>query len=143
MTNRLSEATAYKEPTIRPLIRGYIHLVAFFIAFCACTILVIRSQGHQALLASLIYSVSLVGMYGASTLYHVPTWSRKSYLIMRRIDHAAIFVLIAGSATPVCLLGLHGAAGWQLLSIFWVATFAGIFMTTIWIHSPKWIRALL
>lgn len=143
MTNLLSESTSYKQSTVKPLIRGHIHQVAFYIAICACTILVIRSHGPQSLLASLIYSASLVGMYGVSTLYHVPTWSRKYYLIMRRIDHAAIFILIAGTATPICLLRLHEAARWQLLSIFWVAAFTGMFMAIIWPHGPKWIRSLL
>jgi len=143
MTNLLTESISYKQPTMKPLTRGYIHQAAFFIAICACTILVIRSHGSYALLASLIYSASLIGMYGVSALYHVPTWSHKYYLIMRRIDHAAIFVLIAGSATPICLLKLHGAAGWQLLSIFWVVACTGMFMATIWTHGPKWIRALM
>lgn len=142
MTKKISEAASSEHPTIRPLIRGYIHQAAFIIAIFACAILVYRSHGSQALLASLIYSTSLVGLYGISTFYHVHTWSRKNYLIMRRLDHAAIFVLIAGSATPICLLKLTGTAGWQLLSIFWLTAFIGVFMTTIWTHVPKWIRAL-
>lgn len=141
MTELLSKSAIHEQP-MRPLIRGYIHQTALIIAIFACTILIIRSNGPHALLASLIYSVSLVGMYCASTLYHVPTWSRKYYLIMRRIDHAAIFVLIAGSATPMCLLALYGTVGWQLLSMFWVAAFIGIIMATMWTNGPKWIRAL-
>jgi hemolysin III len=81
-------------------------------------------------------------MYGISALYHVPTWSRKYYLILRRLDHAAIFVLIAGSATPICLLTLHEPASGRLLSTFWLTAFAGIFMATIWTNAPKWFRAL-
>lgn len=142
MKNIVLEPSAVKDKILRPLSRGYIHLAAFFIAICACIILISRSSGPQALLASIIYSASLIGMYGISALYHVPTWNRKYYLIMRRLDHSAIFVLIAGTATPICLLKLPVAAGWQLLSIFWLAAFTGMFMTVIWIHAPKWTRAL-
>ncbi len=81
-------------------------------------------------------------MYAASALYHVPTWSRKYYMIMRRIDHAAIFVLIAGTTTPICLLRLQGAAAWHLLLIIWGLAFTGIFMAAVWTHGPKWVRSL-
>lgn len=81
--------------------------------------------------------------YGVSAFYHTRTWSRKNYLLLRRIDHAAIFILIAGTATPLCLLKLKNAMGDQLLLIFWLIALIGIFMTTLWPHVPKWTRALL
>jgi hemolysin III len=128
---------------MKPLARGYIHLAAFFITLCACTILIISSNGAYAIFASVIYSISLVGQYGVSALYHTRMWSRQKYLLLRRIDHATIFVLIAGSATPICLLKLKNASGLQLLSIFWLVAIIGMFMTTLWTHVPKWSRALL
>ncbi len=128
---------------MKPLARGYIHLVAFIIIFCPCTLLIIYSNGPQALFASLIYSGSLIIQYGVSAFYHTYTWSRKKYLLLRRIDHAAIFVLIAGSATPICLLKLKSTIGLQLLSIIWLVAIIGIFMTTMWTHVPKWARSLL
>jgi len=81
--------------------------------------------------------------YGVSGFYHTYTWSRKKYLILRRIDHAAIFALIAGTATPICLLTLKSHGGPQLLSILWLLAIIGMFITTIWSHVPKWTRALL
>jgi hemolysin III len=128
---------------MKPLTRGYIHLAAFFITLCACTILITYSNGTRAVFASLIYSVSLIGQYGVSALYHTRMWSRQKYLLLRRIDHAAIFVLIAGTATPICLLKLNNASGLQLLSILWLVAIIGIFITTIWTHVSKWARALL
>ncbi|HHF7368230.1 TPA: hemolysin III family protein [Legionella bozemanae] len=128
---------------MKPLARGYIHLAAFFITLCACTILIIYSNGAYAIFASVIYSVSLIGQYGVSALYHTRMWSRQKYLLLRRIDHAAIFVLIAGTATPICLLKLKNAYGLQLLSILWLVALIGMLMTTIWTHVPKWVRALL
>lgn len=128
---------------MRPLARGYIHLVAFFIILCPCTLLLVYSNGPRALFASLIYTGSLIMQYGVSGLYHTHTWSRKKYLLLRRIDHAAIFVLIAGTATPICLIKLKSTIGLQLLLIFWLVAIIGMFMTTMWTHVPKWTRALL
>jgi hemolysin III len=128
---------------MKPLARGYIHLAAFFVTLCACTILIFYSNGACAIFASLIYSVSLIGQYGVSALYHTRMWSRQKYLLLRRIDHAAIFIFIAGTATPICLLKLKNASGLQLLSIFWLIALFGMLMTTIWTHVPKWVRALL
>ncbi|KTC79441.1 PAQR family membrane homeostasis protein TrhA [Legionella cherrii] len=128
---------------MKPLARGYIHLVAFFITLCACTILILYSNGACAIFASIIYSLSLIGQYGVSALYHTRMWSRQKYLLLRRIDHAAIFVLIAGTATPVCLLKLKNASGLQLLSTFWLVAIIGMLITTIWTNVPKWVRAFL
>jgi hemolysin III len=128
---------------MKPLARGYIHLAAFFITICACTILVLYSNGACAIFASIIYSVSLIGQYGVSALYHTRMWSRQKYLLLRRIDHAAIFILIAGTATPICLLKLKNTSGLQLLSIFWLVAIIGMLMTTTWTHVPKWARSLL
>ena len=128
---------------MKPLARGYIHLAAFFITLCACTILIIYSKGACAIFASVIFSVSLIGQYGVSALYHTRIWSRQKYLLLRRIDHAAIFVLIAGTATPICLLKLKSSSGLQLLYILWLVAIIGMLITTLWTHVPKWARALL
>ncbi|KTC93600.1 PAQR family membrane homeostasis protein TrhA [Legionella cincinnatiensis] len=128
---------------MKPLARGYIHLAAFFITLCACTILIIYSNGAYAIFASVTYSISLIGQYGVSALYHTRMWTRQKYLLLRRIDHAAIFVLIAGSATPICLLKLKNASGLQLLFVFWLVAIIGMLITTLWTHVPKWSRAVL
>lgn len=128
---------------MKPLARGYIHLVVFFTIFGPCTLLIMYSNGARAVWASLIYSASLIMQYGVSAFYHTYTWSRKKYLLLRRMDHAAIFVLIAGTATPVCLLKLKNPAGLQLLSILWLIAIIGMCMTTLWTNVPKWTRAIL
>ncbi|MBL7479535.1 PAQR family membrane homeostasis protein TrhA [Legionella bononiensis] len=128
---------------MKPIARGYLHLVAFFITLCACTLLIISSNGAYAIFASVIYSVTLIGQYGVSALYHTRMWSREKYLVLRRIDHAAIFVLIAGSATPMCLLKLKSPFGLHLISTLWIVAIIGMIMTTRWTHVPKWVRASL
>lgn len=128
---------------MKPLLRGYIHQIAFFIALVACAVLIYHSHGTRAVTANIIYSLSLSGLYCVSALYHCPMWSRRTYLLMRRLDHAAIFVLIAGSATPICMLGLKDKLGNQLLYTIWVIAIIGMIITIFWSHGPKWIRALL
>ncbi|HHF7349799.1 TPA: hemolysin III family protein [Legionella feeleii] len=128
---------------MRPLARGYVHLVAFFIILGPCCLILVYSNGTRALFANLIYTCSLIMQYGVSGLYHTHTWSREKYLLLRRIDHATIFILIAGTATPLCLVKLQKSIGVQLLSFLWFVAIIGIFMTTMWPHIPKWSRALL
>ncbi|STX52110.1 hemolysin, inner membrane subunit [Legionella busanensis] len=128
---------------MKPLARGHLHQATFFIALCACTILIFYSNGARAICANIIYSFSLIGLYGISALYHTRMWSRQKYLLLRRIDHAAIFLLIAGTATPICLLKLTNTSGLHLLSIIWLVAVIGIFITTRWSHVPKWTRSLL
>ncbi len=128
---------------MKPLTRGYIHQGAFFIALGACAMLIAKSDEIRVLIANIIYSLTLVGMYGISALYHRPMWSRQSYLLMRSFDHAAIFALIAGTATPICLIGLKDELGLRLFSIMWGIATMGIFLTIFWTQGSKWIRALL
>ncbi|MDR3478859.1 MAG: hemolysin III family protein [Gammaproteobacteria bacterium] len=123
--------------------RGYIHQAAFLIALVACTILICHSHGTKALGANIIYSLTLVGLYATSAMYHSPMWGHRAYSIMRRIDHSAIFALIAGSATPICVLGLKGKIGEELLTILWSFAIIGMLITLFWSHGPKWMRAVL
>jgi hemolysin III len=128
---------------MKPLTRGYIHQAAFFIALGACSLLIAQSHGARALSSNIIYSLTLTGMFGVSALYHCPMWNRRNYLLMRSIDHAAIFAFVAGSATPICLLGLNNELGWRLLSILWIIAAIGMFSAIFWTQGPKWIRAFL
>jgi hemolysin III len=128
---------------MKPLMRGYLHQAAFFSVLIACTLLISHSHGTRAEVANIIYSITLVGLYAISALYHSPLWGHHAYAIMRRIDHSAIFALIAGSATPICVLGLKGKVGQELLTLIWAFAIVGMVITLFWTHAPKWIRAIL
>src|SRR5690349_13786012 len=92
------------EPSLaRPRPRGVSHCVAFFAALAGWAVLVDAASGTRALVAASVYGASLAVMFGVSGLYHVWTWSPARRRVLRRLDHAAIFVLIAGTYTPVCL----------------------------------------
>lgn len=105
--------------------------------------LILASSGVKAITANLIYSLSLVGLFGISALYHRPTWRPNARMWMRRLDHSAIFLLIAGTGTPLCLLALPESAGKNMLRIFWISALIGVGQSLFWVRAPKWMAAIL
>lgn len=90
-----------------------------------------------------INPISLLLLYGASTIYHTLNISQKGTALLRRIDHMMIFVLIAGTYTPVCLIPLRGKWGWTLFIAVWGFAFAGILLKIFWLNAPRWFSTLL
>lgn len=91
----------------------------------------------------LVYGLSLCGLLGISALYHRKNWNPVARARMRRLDHAGIFVLIGGTATPICLLGMEAPAGPTFLTILWIAVAFGVLQAVFWVSAPKWLAALL
>ena len=127
----------------KPLLRGHSHQAAFFVALGACGMLLFHSHGIKNIISTLIYSISLCGLFGISAIYHRPMWQPQQRLWMKRLDHAAIYMLIAGTSTPFCLLALTKSTGIFLLEIVWGAALFGIFQSLVWTQAPKWISAIL
>lgn len=127
---------------VKPLLRGHLHQEAFFIAVGACALLIAKSSNSKTLLSSLVYSIGILSMLGISALYHRPHWEPSARAFMKRLDHSAIFVLIAGTFTPICLLALPEAQGMQLLKIVWIAAVAGILQSIFWVKVPKYVTAI-
>jgi hemolysin III len=130
-------------PLSKPLLRGHFHQAAFFFALGACAMLLANSHASKSLIATVIYSLSLIALFGISALYHRPTWKPHARMIMRRMDHAAIYILIAGTSTPICLLALSPEHGMRLLQLVWGAAFFGIIQSLFWVTAPKWLSAIL
>jgi hemolysin III len=124
---------------LKPILRGHFHQAAFFIALGACAMLLVNVHEPRAIAVTLIYSISLVCMFGISALYHRPTWSPDYRATLKRLDHAAIFILIAGTGTPICWLVLESSAGSRLLTMIWITAGVGIFQSVFWTKAPKWI----
>ena len=99
------------------------------------------SPWHTA--SFLIYGLSMVGLYTASTLYHCLNVSVKGRIALRKYDHTSIYFLIAGTYTPVCLVALRemGAWGWGLFGVIWGLALAGTVLTLLWIAAPRWLTA--
>lgn len=138
----MEQALLSVQAKVKPLLRGVSHQVAFFFALAGGAWLVTTAPTRQAALAGLIYSLSLAGMYGFSALYHRPMWSVAARKRMRRLDHAGIFFLIAGSYTPVCMLGL-GQKGTLLLTIAWSGAVLGFLHAAFFVHAFRTLNAVL
>jgi hemolysin III len=133
---------ASDSPYVKPLLRGVSHQIAAFVALAACAALVKAAPSTRALVAALTYGVSHALLFGASALYHRPTWAAATRRWLRRVDHSAIFLLIAGTYTPFCLL-LGGRREVILLSVVWGGALLGILRCILWIDAPKPLVALI
>ncbi len=120
----------------KPLLRGVLHEVAAFVAAVAGAILVFRASGARARAGALVYGISLVSLFAVSAIYHRPDWSEKVRAVWRRLDHSAIFLLIAGTYTPFSFL-LGSRIGWIFLGIVWAGALLGIAMSVTWVRAPK------
>jgi len=127
----------------KPSLRGISHFYAGIVAVIAGTILVLLASPPRAQVAGSIYSVSLAAMFGASALYHLHRWGPRIDLWLRRLDHATIFIFIAGSYTPFCLLALGSQSGGVLLALVWTVAGLGILLALLWIHAPQWIAGTI
>ena len=125
----------------KPLLRGYFHEWMFFISIGACIPLINNSTNSTELIATIVYSIGIFMMFGFSALYHRVNWRPEVLKIMRRLDHSSIFIMIAGSFTPICLLVLPENLGLQLLIIMWVVAGIGILQTFIFTNASRMIRA--
>lgn len=132
-----------KHPIAKPKLRGWIHQESFFVALGACVLLIVESKNAVSLLAGLIFTFGLLFNFGVSALYHRIDWQPNIRALLRRLDHSAIFVLIAGTFTPVCLLGLSQKSGVAMLTMIWIVAILGIMMSIIWVQAPKWLAGLI
>ena len=110
----------------KPRWRGRIHLGAFVVSIPAGLALVLLSQGVSAHVAAALFALSLAGLFGTSAIYHTGNWAPQVRARLQRMDHAMIFVLIAGSYTPLTLLALQPAWGIALLVVVWTVAVIGV-----------------
>jgi hemolysin III len=109
-----------------PVLRGRLHEVAFFVSIPAGLVLILLAPGPKAVVGAAIYWLALMTQFGVSAAYHVGVWGDRAHARMRTLDHATIFVLIAGTYTPFCLMVLQGVQGIVVLSIVWVGAAVGV-----------------
>ncbi len=132
--------------TIREPGSALTHFIAMMLALFAAVPLLTKSalnSGSESLAALSIFCASLVLLYGASTTYHSLNVSGHLLRVFRKLDHLMIFVLIAGSYTPVCLIILGGKIGHTLLAVVWGISLFGMLIKTFWITCPKWFSSIL
>jgi len=110
-------AAAVPEIRVKPRLRAVLHQYAFFISLGSGTLLVLLAATTRASIAAAIYAASVSALFGVSALYHRVTWTGPARRRLRRLDHAMIFLLIAGTYTPVGLLVLHGTLATAVLAV--------------------------
>jgi hemolysin III len=131
-----------EEKREKPLLRGVFHEAAVSLALAGGIVLAKQATGPRATLAAAIYGASLTALFGISALYHRPRWGPRLYVLMRRLDHAAIFILIAGTYTPFCLR-LMTRSSLLLLGVVWTAALAGVLFAVVKPRAPKWVNSVL
>jgi hemolysin III len=122
----------------KPRLRGWLHQIAFFVSVPAGIALVAFARGAESRVAAAIFATSLTGLYGVSAAYHRGRWSASTHRLLKRLDHSMIFVLIAGSYTPITLLALRPAWGITLLAIAWTGAAVGVLITVL--RLERWSR---
>ena len=127
----------------KPRLRGVLHQAAFSVALVIGTLLVVSADGTRASVAASVFAGSVAAMLGMSALYHRITWSPRVRPWMRRLDHAGIYLLIAGSYTPVGLLTLSGAMRTVVLAVVWSGAAVAIVLKFAWVSAPKWLSAAI
>lgn len=135
-------STSPTSSVLRPRLRGVADIYAAALAVPAVVALVVCAREGAATLSALVYGVSLVVLLVGSAVYHLPGWPLRTALWLRKLDHANIYLLIAGTATPLTL-ALDGAASVWLLSAMWLAAGLGIVKTFAWPRAPRKLSAAL
>jgi hemolysin III len=126
----------------RPLLRGWLHLVAFVVAVVGAPFVVARAPTAGAAAALAIYMTSIAALFGVSAAFHRVRWSAGARRRMRRVDHATIFIAIAGTNTAVAGLALRGWAQILILALVWGGAAVGIIVRQLWLEAPKWAVAV-
>jgi hemolysin III len=129
------------QPRVRPRMRGMLHLGGFAVACLVGVVFLVPLEGLR-LAAAAAFAASAALMLGASALYHRVTWTPRARMLMRRVDHAGVYLLIAGTYTPVGLLRLHGSMQTIVLTVVWAGAAAAILSKLCWVRSPKWLSAV-
>jgi hemolysin III len=128
--------------TGRPKLRGWFHELALFLSLGAGPMLIFSAQHNPtAYLASWVYVLSLVTQFLISSRYHRINWTPSKYRIMKRLDHSAIFILIAGTATPIALLAMPTINGIPFLKLVWAIALSGVVLSVLWVKAPKPLSA--
>lgn len=124
---------------LKPKWRGWIHAVTFPLTIVAGIVLVMLADGAPAKWASAVFVLTSMLLFGNSALYHRFDWNPTMKVVLKRIDHANIFLLIAGTYTPLAILALPPDKGWLLLGVVWGGALLGIGFRVFWITAPRWL----
>lgn len=127
----------------KPRLRGVFHELGFYAALGIGSVLVLSAHDGRARAAAIVFAVSVAACFGASALYHRPTWTPVVRARLARVDHAGVYLLIAGAYTPFAFLVMSRAWAVPVLAVVWSGAFAGILLKLFWVRAPKWLSAAI
>ena len=139
----LSQISGEVEPETKPTWRGWIHTCVLPIAIAGGIVLVVLADGLVAKVAAAVFFGCSVLLFGTSAIYHRFNWGVKAKLALKRVDHANIFLLIAGSYTPITLLAIPQQKGLLLIVAIWTVALLGIGFRVFWIGAPRWLYVVI
>ena len=147
MTQQMNEALrsgldtlAESVAEVKPKLRGWMHLATAPLTLAGGIVLVILSPDATTRWGSALFSASALVLFTVSAIYHTGSWSPRVWTFLRRFDHANIFVLIAGSYTPLTLILLEGTQRTMLLTTFWTCALLGVLFRVFWTDAPRWLH---
>jgi hemolysin III len=127
----------------KPALRGWLHFWSFLVSIAAGAALVTLAAATvspRAAAATSVYTVTVLGLFGVSALYHRRHWmTARARALMRRLDHSMIFLFIAGTYTPFSVLALPERTGAMVLTVVWSGALAGVTLKLVWPHGPRWL----
>lgn len=130
----------FREP-----VSGFTHMFGAIASLIGMVILIVMSAYNRStvhIVTFAVFGVSLILLYSASSIYHLVTISEKAINRLRKLDHSMIYVLIAGTYTPICLIALKGSLGWGLFIGIWALATLGIILKMFWMEAPRWLYTL-
>ena len=130
-------------PRTKPRLRGVFHEIGFYAAVVLGLPLVLTAEPGRARISAIVFASCLAGCFGASALYHRPTWTPGVRSWLARVDHAGVYLLIAGTYTPFGLLVMSKAWAVPVLSVVWSGAFLAIMLKLFWVRAPKWLSAAI
>jgi len=139
----LEAASVSAQVELKPSWRGWIHAGTFPVAIAAGVVLIVLAQGAAAKWAAAVFMATSLLLFGNSALYHRFNWGPTTKAVLKRIDHANILLLIAGTYTPIAVLALAPGKGTLLLVLVWSGALLGILFRVFWIHAPRWLYVAL
>ncbi|MEU1420082.1 hemolysin III family protein [Kitasatospora sp. NPDC005751] len=124
---------------LKPRMRGWLHAGVFPLALVGGIVLIALSRPAAAVAACSVFALSAWLLFGTSAVYHRGTWGPRGEAVLRRLDHANIFLIIAGTYTPLAVLLLPARRQVVLLTVVWAGALAGIAFRTLWMGAPRWL----
>ncbi|KAA2253934.1 hemolysin III family protein [Solihabitans fulvus] len=138
-TQRRADTGDHLVDPVRPRLRGWLHAAATPLTFVAATVLLAAARTPAGVLAALVYSATSLLLFAVSATYHLGRWPSRMRDLLARWDHANIYLIIAGTYTPLALLALHGSTQLWALLLAWGGAAAGVVFRLRWLSAPRWL----